>query len=100
MFLRTMRADLAHNKGLYERGVKNMKFPLFSQMSKYLAAHTLVFLICVAAMAVSVSAQKSSRTLSPEAIGINIEQCANGPVDAPIKCNIADGNDEIGRAHV
>jgi len=100
MFLRSKRVDLAHYKGLYERGVKNMKFPRFELMSKYLTAHTLVFLICIAAMAVSVSAQKSSRTLSPEAIGIDIEQCANGPLADPNPCNVADGNNGWSRGNV
>ena len=77
-----------------------MKFPRFELMSKYLTAYTVVFLICIAAMAVSVSAQKSSRTLSPEAIGIDIEQCANGPLANPNPCNIANGNDGWSRGNV
>jgi len=75
-----------------------MKFPLFNLMNRSFAARILVFLVCVAGMAISVSAQKTS--LSPEAIGIDIEQCANGPLAAPIKCNTASGNDGYTRGNV
>jgi hypothetical protein len=68
-------------------------------MNKSLAARTLVFLVCVAAIAISASAQKGSK-LSPEAIGVNIEQCANGPLAAPIPCNTASGNDGYTRGNV
>ena len=64
----------------------------------------MVFLVCVAAMAISVSAQKmwaqKSSPLAPEAIGIDIEQCANGPLAAPIHCNVSSGNDGWARGNV
>jgi hypothetical protein len=78
-----------------------MKFPLFSLMNKSLAARTLIFLMCVAAMAISASAQKTfQRTLSPEAVALNIEQCANGPVAAPITCSVATANDGYVRGNL
>jgi len=71
-------------------------------MNKSLAARTVVFLVCVAAMAISVSAQKTSwtwqkTTLAPEAIGVDLEHCANGPLSAPIPCNTSGANEGYGR---
>lgn len=83
-----------------------MKFPLFSLMNKSLAARILVFVVCVAATSISISAQRTwtktltTKTLAPEAIGIDIEQCANGPLDAPIHCNVSSGNDGYVRGNV
>ena len=83
-----------------------MKFPLFS-LNKSLVARTTIFLMCVAAMTISVSAQKlwmSAQDLktafAPEAIGIDIEQCANGPFSAPIPCNTSGANEGYVRGNV
>jgi hypothetical protein len=83
-----------------------MKFPLL--MNKSLAARTGVFLLCIAAMTVSISAQKlwspskdlKTSVFAPEAIGIDIEQCANGPLAAPIPCNTTGGNEGYVRGNV
>lgn len=80
-----------------------MKFPLFNLMNKSLTARTTLFLVCVAAMAISVSAQKTrtfEKTLAPEAIGVNIEQCANGPQSAPIPCNTSGANEGYTRGNL
>ena len=78
-----------------------MKFPLFSSMSKSIMARTVVFLMCVAALTISISAQKAvQRSLSPEAVGVNIEQCANGPLSAPIPCNTSGANEGYGRGNL
>ncbi|MEO6588194.1 MAG: hypothetical protein ABIP06_02600, partial [Pyrinomonadaceae bacterium] len=37
---------------------------------------------------------------SPQAIGVDIEQCANGPRSAPIPCNISSGNDGYTRGNL
>jgi hypothetical protein len=34
------------------------------------------------------------------AIGVNIEQCANGPLSAPIPCNVSSGNDGYTRGNL
>ena len=83
-----------------------MKFPLF--LNRQMAARTLVFLMCVAAMTVTISAQKlwttskdlNTSVFAPEAIGVDIEQCANGPASAPIKCNVSSGNDGYTRGNL
>jgi len=78
-----------------------MKFPLFSFMSKSLVARTMVFLMCVAAMAISISAQKTfDKTFSPEAVGVNIEQCANGPLATPVPCNTSGANEGYTRGNL
>jgi hypothetical protein len=90
-------------KGLLRERSKFMKFPLCNLMSRSLAGRTLAFFLCFTAMAISISAQLSryeQKTLSPEAIGINIEQCANGPLSAPIHCNVSSGNDGWARGNV
>ncbi len=77
-------------------------------MNKTLAARITVFLVCVAAMTVTISAQKlwtrsqdlKTSVFAPEAIGIDIEQCANGPFDAPIPCNISTANEGYVRGNV
>lgn len=80
-----------------------MKFPLISLMNKSLAARTLVLIACVAAAAISISAQKSSGgsiIMAPAAIGVDVEQCANGPQAAPIHCDVATGNTGYGRGNL
>jgi hypothetical protein len=83
-----------------------MKFPLLNLMNKSLAARTLVFLVCVSALAISGSAQKKSlqttweKLVAPEAIGVDIEHCANGPLSAPIPCNTSGANEGYGRGNL
>jgi hypothetical protein len=78
-----------------------MKFPQFDLNKKSLAARLMVLLVGVAAMAISISAQKTFKSaLAPEAIGVDIEQCANGPLAAPIHCNVSTGNDGYTRGNV
>jgi hypothetical protein len=78
-----------------------MRFPLLGLMTKSVTTRLLVLMFAVTALAVSASAQKyGSRILSPEAIGINFEQCANGPIAMPNRCNIATGNDGWSRGNV
>ncbi len=66
-------------------------------MNKSLAGRFVIFFACVVVMAISTSAQKM---LAPEAIGVDIEQCANGPLAAPIKCNVSAGNNGYTRGNV
>jgi hypothetical protein len=74
-----------------------MKFPL---MNKSLAARTAVFLVCAIAMTVSISAQRLTMSdqklktsiFAPEATGLDIEQCANGPITAPVHCDTTGAN--------
>jgi hypothetical protein len=101
-----MQEDFRRSRmeGLTEREELIMKFPL-NLMNKAFAARILVFAVCVAAMTISVSAQKTFRkafetALAPDAIGIDIEQCANGPLAMPIRCNVASGNDGWSRGNV
>jgi hypothetical protein len=83
-----------------------MKFPLL--MNKTLAARTGVFLLCIAAMTVSISAQKlwtaskdlKTSVFAPEATGLDIEQCANGPQSAPIHCDTSAANTGYGRGNL
>jgi hypothetical protein len=63
-----------------------------------MATRLLVFVMCVAGMTMAISAQ--TKELSPEALGIDIEQCANGPLAAPIPCNTQSGNDGYTRGNV
>lgn len=37
---------------------------------------------------------------APEAIGVDIEQCANGPASTPIPCNVSGGNDGYTRGNL
>src|SRR4030095_6319513 len=76
-----------------------MKFPQVTLKVESLVPRILVLVICVAAAAISISAQ-SSRSLAPEAIGVDIEQCANGPLSAPIHCNVNTGNDGYTRGNL
>jgi hypothetical protein len=76
-----------------------MKFPRVNLRVESLTARLLVLLVCVAAAAVSISAQKA-RSLAPEAVSVDIEQCANGPQSAPIPCNVATGNEGYGRGNL
>ena len=101
-----MQVDFAARewRAFTEREELNMKFPL-NLMNKTFAARILVFAVCLAAMTVSVSAQKTFRKVmesafAPDAIGIDIEQCANGPLAMPIRCNVASGNDGWSRGNV
>src|SRR5687767_9205795 len=77
-----------------------MKFPQVSIMDKINVTRLVVFLMTVAALSLTVVAQKQSGGLAPEAIGIDIEQCANGPLSAPINCNVSTGNDGYARGNV
>ncbi|HEX6127225.1 MAG TPA: carboxypeptidase-like regulatory domain-containing protein [Pyrinomonadaceae bacterium] len=88
-----------------------MKFPQLNLMNRSLATRMLVLLVCVAAVAISTSAQKTwpssqktwlstQKALAPEAIGVDIEQCANGPFSAPINCNISTANDGYTRGNL
>lgn len=82
-----------------------MKFPL---MNKSLAARMAVFLVCAIAMTVSISAQRltisdqklKTSIFAPEAIGVDIEQCGNGPSTAPIPCNTSTANDGYTRGNL
>jgi hypothetical protein len=77
-------------------------------MNKSVAARTGIFLLCIAALTVSISGQKlwtaskdlKTSVFAPEAIGIDIEQCANGPLAAPIPCNTTSGSDGYTRGNV
>src|SRR5215218_10900843 len=70
-----------------------MRFPLLGFITKSVTTRLLVLMFAVMALTIGASAQKyASRVLAPEAIGINIEQCANGPFAAPITCNVSTGN--------
>ncbi|MEP7212459.1 MAG: carboxypeptidase-like regulatory domain-containing protein [Acidobacteriota bacterium] len=82
-----------------------MKYPQAKAM-KNSAARVLMLAVCVMAVTLSASAQfggiTATRTLSDTKlamanIGIDIEQCANGPFSAPIKCNVSSGNDGYAR---
>ena len=77
-----------------------MKFPRVNLRVESLTARFVVFLICVAAAAISISAQKSDIVLAPEAVGVDIEQCANGPLSAPIHCDVSTGNDGYVRGNL
>src|SRR5829696_7746492 len=84
-----------------------MKFPQFNLMNKSLVARTLVFFGCVVALSLSVSAQKSrslttswEKLYAPESVGLNIEQCANGPLATPITCSLATANDGYVRGNL
>jgi len=78
-----------------------MRFPLLGFMTKSVTTRLLVLVFAGMSLALSVSAQKNgSRLLSPEAIGIDIEQCANGPIANPNRCNVALGNDGWARGNV
>jgi hypothetical protein len=78
-----------------------MKFPLLGLMTKSITTRSLVLLFAGMSMALSISAQRNvSRTLAPEAIGVDIEQCANGPLAAPIHCNVSNGNDGYTRGNL
>lgn len=63
-------------------------------MTRSFATRLAVLALASAALTFSVAAQKrnATDTLAPEAIGIDIEQCANGPLAAPINCNVSSGN--------
>jgi hypothetical protein len=70
-------------------------------MTKSITTRLLVLVFAGMSLSLSVAAQKNiSRGLAPEAIGIDIEQCANGPLSAPIKCNVSTGNDGYVRGNV
>ncbi|HKX82986.1 MAG TPA: carboxypeptidase-like regulatory domain-containing protein [Pyrinomonadaceae bacterium] len=72
-------------------------------MNRSLTAHIAFLIVCVVAATVSISAQKSmtwQKSFAPEAIGVNIEQCANGPQAAPIHCNVASANDGYTRGNL
>jgi hypothetical protein len=81
-----------------------MKFPQFDLVKRSLAARIPILFVCVVAMAISISAQKTwqadQNPFAPSAIGIDIEQCANGPLAAPINCNVSSGNDGYTRGNV
>ena len=64
-----------------------MKFPNFN-MNKSFAARALVLLAGLLLMAAAASAQTA-----PGNLGVEIDQCANGPLSAPIQCNVATAND-------
>ena len=65
-------------------------------MNKSLAARIPILLFCVAALAITITAQKRDSLV----IGVDIEQCANGPLSAPIPCNTSSGNDGYTRGNV
>jgi hypothetical protein len=77
-----------------------MKFPQLGFTKNSNAMRLLILLITVAAFSSAVAAQKGARGLAPEAIGVDIEQCANGPLAAPINCDVATGNEGYVRGNL
>lgn len=83
-----------------------MKYPQTKTLKKLNTA--LVVALCVIAAASSVMAQKrigrltdsTDIILAPQAIGVNIEQCANGPLSAPVPCNTSSANDGYTRGNL
>ena len=81
-----------------------MKFPNFN-MNKSFTARALVIitgLLIVASTAFSQRLATSQKgDFAPLAnIGLNIEQCANGPLAAPIHCDTAQANEGYGRGNL
>jgi hypothetical protein len=79
-----------------------MKFPQTKSFLNSMATRLLAVLVVITAMALAAFAQATSRSLAPipESVGLNIEQCANGPVTAPILCNVASANDGYTRGNL
>ncbi len=71
-------------------------------MTRSLATKLAILALACAAFTLSAVAQKRNATelFAPAAIGIDIEQCANGPLSSPIPCNTAAGNDGYTRGNV
>jgi hypothetical protein len=73
----------------------NMKFPNF-KMTKSFSARAFVLLAGLFLMASASFGQKAWWTQTPElipqAVGLNIEQCGNGPITAPVTCDTTGAN--------
>ena len=73
-------------------------------MQQSLAGRVLVIIACVTATTISISAQRLLQSSSEKdlmlAVGVDIEQCANGPRTAPIPCNTAGANEGYGRGNL
>lgn len=74
-----------------------MKFP----QTNFFSTKLLGVLIIVTVTALGTLAQ-SSRGLAPvpESVGLDIEQCANGPLDMPNPCNTSGANQGYGRGNL
>jgi len=78
-----------------------MKYPLAKALNQFSTARVLLIAVCVFAGTLTTLGQKKGDiVLAPEAIGVNIEQCANGPISAPIPCNVTGGNDGYVRGNL
>ncbi len=75
-----------------------MNYPQAKALNKQYVTRFFGLLVCLVAVAISASAQKS--IFVPEAIGVTIEQCANGPASAPIHCNVNTANDGYTRGNL
>src|SRR5687767_5743132 len=71
-----------------------MKFPQFSVMNRINVTRLVVFLMTVAALSLTVAAQKRSSALAPEAVGFRLEQCANGGRTVPQTPDPCDAGNE------
>ena len=78
-----------------------MKYPLAKALNQFSTARVLLIAVCVFAGTLTTLGQKKGDiVLAPEAIGVNIEQCANGPISAPINCNVSSANDGYTRGNL
>jgi hypothetical protein len=81
-----------------------MKFPQTFSFLNSLAAKPAALLAVLVVLAISGMAQrrdiKSLFAPVPESVSLDIEQCANGPLAAPIPCNTAGANQGYGRGNL